>query len=216
MELLNFIFRLGVVFAIYGFIWMLIELGLTLLSGGRERQLGEFYIIKAVKYFFLVNVTFLICANGTFRDFNTTSQLVFGTIVLLMYFIGRLQNSQNRQLLFQVAANGVLRNRSKFNFKAEVGVIVFALTMFILFWLFPSYANNPVSLWFEDSILNIEDTPIFGFIFKVIGFFFLLGILFRMVNSFMYLLSGKAFEKKQQSSNNQRDKDDFDSWEEVE
>ncbi len=216
MELLNFIFRLGVVFAIYGFIWGLIELGLTLLSGGRERQLGEFYLIKAVKYFFLVNVTFLICANGTFRDLNATSQLVFGTTVLLMYFIGRLQNSQNRQLLFQVAANNVLRKRGKFSFKAEVGVIVFALVIFILFWMFPEYANNPVSLWFEDSILNIEDTPIFGFIFKVIGFFFLLGILFRMVNSFMYLLSEKAFEKKRPTENDRRDSDDFDSWEEVE
>lgn len=213
MELLNFIFRLGVVFAIYGFIWGLIELGLSLLSGGRQRQLVEFYIIKTVKYFFLVNVTFLICANGTFEDLNSQSQLVFGTIVLLMYFIGRLQNSQNRQVLFQVAANGILRNRSKFNFRAEVGVIVFALVIFLLFWKFPEYANNPLSKWFETSILEIEDTPIFGFIFKVIGFFFLISILMRMVNAFMFLISGRAFEKKKPEN---KDDSDFDSWEEVE
>lgn len=215
MELLEFIFRLGVVFAIFGFIWGLIELGFVLLSAGRQRQLIEIYAIKAVKYFFLVDVTFLVCANGEFNDFNATSQLIFGSIILLMYFIGKLQNGQKRQVMFQMMANGVLKNQSKFNIKAEIGVIVFALMAFILFWMYPTFASNPLSIWFEKSIMNIEDTPIFGFVFKVIGFFFLVGIIMKMVNSFLFLLSGQAFQQNNNTPNDDNRKD-FDSWEEVE
>ena len=62
MELINLIFRLGVVFAIFAFIWFFISLGLKLLTGGIGRKaLGEIYLIKGLQYFFLVNVTFLIC-----------------------------------------------------------------------------------------------------------------------------------------------------------
>lgn len=215
MELFQFIFRLGVVFAIFGFIWGLIDLMIMLISSGRKRQVGEIYIVKAVKYFFLVDVTFLICMNGEFTGFNSTSQLVFGTIVLLMYFIGKLQNGQNKQRMFQMATNGIMKSQGGFNIRFEIGIIIFALSVFVLFWFFPNYSENPLSLWFQDAIINIEDTPIFGFIFKLIGFFFLISIIFKMVNAFFFLISGQAFKQK---SNNDDDNNrkDFDSFEEVE
>jgi len=218
MELFQFIFRLGVVFAVFGFIWGIIELAITLLSVGRQRQIAEIYIIKAVKYFFLVDVTFLVCATESMKGFNSTSQLVFGAVVLLMYFIGKLQNGQNRQRMFQMIANGMPQNLTKFDMKAEISVIVFALIVFVLFWIFPAYASNPLSIWFQEAISNIIDTPIFGFIFKVIGFFFLLSIIFKMVNAFLFLLSGKAFQSKNEDDNDSNgiDNSNFDSWEEVE
>jgi hypothetical protein len=49
----------------------------------------------------------------------------------------------------------------------------------------------------------------------MIGFFFLVGIIMKMVNSFLFLLSGKAFQQNNNSSNDDNRKD-FDSWEEVE
>ena len=61
MNLLDFIFRLGVVFAIYGFLWGIFELGILMLSAGRKRTLSEIYFIKAIKYIFLADVTFLFC-----------------------------------------------------------------------------------------------------------------------------------------------------------
>lgn len=217
MELFQFIFRLGVVFAIFGFIWALIDLMIMLISSGRKRQVGEIYIIKAVKYFFLVDVTFLICMNGEFTGFNPTSQLVFGTIVLLMYFIGKLQNGQNKQRMFQMATNGIMKSQGGFNIRFEIGIIFFALSVFVLFWFFPNYAENPLSLWFQDAIINIEDTPIFGFIFKLIGFFFLISIIFKMVNAFFFLVSGQAFKQKQNNDDNDdNNRKDFDSFEEVE
>lgn len=214
MDLLNFIFRLGVVFAIFGFIWGLISLGIRILTMGRQKQTAEVYILKAVQYLLLVDVTFLICYDQSIKGLNYNSQLVFGTIVLLLYFVGKFQQRKNKQLLFSVYTNGMPNLEPTFNAKAEIAVILMAIAAFVLFWFQPEFAINPISVWFKDSILDIESTPIFGFIFKVIGFFFLLNIIMKVVNSILMLLSGKAFDKTDDSSNNNED-DHFDSFEEI-
>lgn len=213
MELLNFIFRLGVVFAIFGFIWGLINLGIRFLTIGRQRQVTEIYILKAVQYLLLVDVTFLICYNNEITGLDYTSQLVFGSIILCMYFIGKLQSGQNRQMMFKVYTNGMMQSDFGFNLKAEIAVITLAIATFVLFWFKPEFAVNPISSWFHDSILNIEDTPIFGFIFKIIGFFFLLNILLKVVNSLMMLLSGRAFDRP--NDNQPNDDNHFDDFEEI-
>lgn len=215
MELLNFIFRLGVVFAIFGFIWGLINIGIRLISIGRERQTVEVYILKAVQYLLLVDVTFLICYNQDIQGLDYNSQLIFGTVILLMYFLGKFQQRKKKQLLFNVYTNGISRNEHWFNPRAEIVVILIAISMFVLFWFKPEFAINPISLWFQESILEIEKTPIIGFIFKVIGFFFLINILSKVVNSFMMLLSGQAFAKRDDSNHDDTDNTNFDDFEEI-
>ncbi|HLU86409.1 MAG TPA: hypothetical protein VKZ44_01565 [Taishania sp.] len=216
MELLHFIFRLGVVFAIFGFIWGLINIGIKLLTIGRQRQTAEIYILKAVQYLLLVDVTFLICYDNVIPSLNYQSQLVFGAIVLAMYFIGKLQNRQNKQMIFKMYTNGMVQTDFGFNLKAEIGVILLALVAFSLFCYEPNWAFNPLSNWFKNSILDIESTPIFGFIFKVIGFFFLVNILMKVINSVMMLLTGQAFQKRNENDESSRnDENRFDDYEEI-
>jgi len=216
MELLNFIFRLGVVFAIFGFIWGLINIGIRLLTVGRQRQTTEVYILKAVQYLLLVDVTFLICYNSEFTKLDLNSQLVYGAIILVMYFVGKLQRGQSKQMMFKMYTNGMMQNEMGFNLKAEVAVIAMSVIAFTLFYFFPDYAINPLSLWFKDTILNIEDTPIFGFIFKVIGFFFLLNIIMKVISSVMLLVSGRGFQRNNRNDNdNSRNNDRFDDFEEI-
>jgi hypothetical protein len=58
-----------------------------------------------------------------------------------------------------------------------------------------------------------------GFIFKVIGFFFLLRILIKIFNGFTFLISGKPFVnvKSGYYAGRKKDKDDdsFDDFEEI-
>lgn len=219
MELLDFIFRLGVLFAIYGFIWGLIELGIALLSANRSRSIIEIYTIRALKYFFLVDVTFLFCieAEGAYQ--LITNRVVMAALLLLTYFIGKLQNNQNRQQLFRMVTINNQRPRGiqVFNLRAEMLIISLSLLVFSAFWFYPSYASNPISLWFHESIVNIEDTPIFGFLFQVVGFFFIVSLIFKMSGALGYILSGQAFrdlKKNDQSDKNKRT-DDFDDFTEV-
>lgn len=216
MNLLDFIFRLGVVFAIYGFLWGIFELGILMLSAGRKRALGEIYFIKAIKYVFLADVTFLFCIDSTNSSMFVMNQVIFSGIILLTYFIGKLQKSQNRSMFFKIAGANLPQRQTSFNLRAETFVIILALGVFVAFWFFPQYATNSISKWFHDSIINIEDTPVFGFIFKVIGFFFLVSLIFKMMSAFTFLLSGGKMVNQTRNKQDQNDQNDrFDDYEEL-
>jgi hypothetical protein len=104
----------------------------------------------------------------------------------------------------------------------EFGIVVLAMAAFgFLLWK-PEFAENAISSWFYKSIIDIESTPIFGFIFKIVGFFFTIGMLMRMVNALSMIFSGRAFGRNEddsdgrQNRNNERQDNHFDDYEEVE
>ncbi len=214
MDLLNLIFKLGVFFYIYGFLWFFIELGLTFLVGGRKRTRFETYLIKGIKYAFLVNVTFLFSVDLNKHQVNFYN-LIPSALVLITYFVGMLQQKQRRQVfmgqLGKSAAEGI-------TIKAEIILITLSGILFLGLVCYPQFAENTVALWFQRSILDIEATVIIGFIFKIIGFFFLLGMIFKMLNALNYLISGKPlFDIKSRFSKMDTKKDDthFDDFEEL-
>ncbi|MFM7682351.1 MAG: hypothetical protein ACKO7P_06355 [Bacteroidota bacterium] len=216
MELINLIFRLGVLFSIYGFLWFFIDLILKMLVGGRARTIVEVYLIKSIKYLFLVNVTFLFCLDINQQDV-TLKNLLPTAIILLMYFIGKFQQKQKQMRLMGSFGNDYLNEG--FNIRAEMVLITASILLFISFLYFPQYASNGVANWFRESIIDLETTVLIGFIFKVIGFFFLLGMMIKMVNAVIYILSGQPFIDIQTSINSGKEKrksDDFDDFEEVE
>ena len=214
MDLLNLIFRLGVLFAIYGFLWFFIELGLTF-RAGRPKTIVENYLIKSVKYLFLVNVTFLFCLDLNQNNVSFYNVMP-SAIVLVTYFIGKLQQQQHRiQLFGQI--NAQIPQTNDFNLKTEIILIVASIALFIGFLFFPQYASNNIANWFKSSILDIESTVIIGFIFKIIGFFFLLGMILKMINAINYIISGKPVVdiKTNFKSNSKKDEDKFDDFEEI-
>lgn len=214
MDLLNLIFRLGVLFAIYGFLWFFIELGLTFLRAGRQKTIGENYLIKSVKYLFLVNVTFLFCLDLNKNDVSFFNAMP-SAIVLLTYFIGKLQQQQRLQFFGQL--NTPISGPNDFNLKTEVILIVASIALFIGFLFFPQFASNNIANWFKSSILDIESTVIIGFIFKIIGFLFLLGMIMKMINAINYIISGKPVIdiKTNFNSKAKKGEDKFDDFEEI-
>lgn len=219
VELLDFIFRLGVVFAIYGFLWGIFEVIYRILTSRRKRNIGEVYLIRGIKYAFLADVTFLFCINGGDTSFNFLNQMIIAGIVLLTYFVGKLQNNQNRTRLFRMMGPGMQlpQQINFFNQRAEIIVIAIALLIFTGLNFGPQFASNPISLWFYKSIVDIEKTFFFGFIFKVIGFFFLLNLLSKFVAGITFLLNGGKPPKGPFDENNNQSSssDDFDDWEEI-
>lgn len=215
MYLLDFVFRLGVVFAIYGFLWGIINIGIYLLGQGRERSLTEIYLQKAIKYILLVAVTFLFCIKGDGAKFEIMNQLIFAGLILLTYFIGKLQKNQTLNMPFMFAGEKLNLRHNTFNLRSEILVITLSVVVFIGLLFFPDYAQNPVSNWFYESIINIENTPIFGLIFKVIGFFFLMSLLFKMMNAFLFLMSGGKVDPNQPLHRENKTDEHFDDYEEI-
>ena len=217
MELINLIFRLGVLFAIYGFLWFFIELGLKLLIGGRKRTLGEIYLIKTVKYLFLVNDTLLFCLEQLDEPGIQVNYLSLAPsfIILMVYFLGKLQQKEQRIQLMTNFTQGL--NDVPFHRNWEIGLLVVSALAFVGFVFFPQYSENGISRWFQRSILDIENTVLIGFIFKVIGFFFLTGLFVKMLNALNFIISGKPMVNVRTSMGTKKNPSDdsFDDFEEI-
>jgi hypothetical protein len=206
---------MGVLFAIYGFIWGIFEFILVIASMNKQKTLTEEYVIKGIKYVFLADVTFLFCLDLKEGEISYY-QLALAALVLTMYFVGKLQSSQQQAKMFGMMGNGLPMAFKNFNLNAEIGVIALSVFCFIGFIFFKDLSINPISDWFHDSIISIEKTPVIGFIFKVIGFFFLISMLFKMMNGIMYLLSGAPFVQASAGFQaNKKKEGDFDDYEEI-
>lgn len=81
----------------------------------------------------------------------------------------------------------------------------------------PDIASNNIATWFQTNIRDINKAFLFGFIFKIVGFFFLLNMLMKMINSINYVLSGKPLIdfKTFVKSEKRQSEDKFDDFEEL-
>jgi hypothetical protein len=216
MTLINLIFRLGVLLSIYGFLWFFIDSILKMLVGGRTRTIVEVYIIKSINYLFLVNVTFLFCLDNNQQDVSFHN-LLPTALILLIYFIGKFQQKQKQIKI--MGSIGKELFQETFDTRAEIILIAFSVLLFVSFLSFPEYASNGIANWFHESILDLESTVLIGFIFKIIGFFFLVGMLLKMINALLYILSGKPLidiNTSIRKGKNNRKTNDFDDYEEIE
>jgi hypothetical protein len=220
MEVIHLIFKIGVLLAIYGFIWFFINLLISLATGGRKKTVGEVYFSKGVKSIFLVNVLFLYGLDDGQNEIDLFNMIVSG-LVLLLYFIGQMQKNERQAEMMEKYSNllrGIGAN-TRFNKKAEIIVLSLSILFYASLFFLPDFAKNPIALWFYETVTGIEKTPLIGFIFKVIGFFFLLSTLIKIFNGINYLLSGKPLlnVKTGYYAGRKKDKDDdsFDDFEEV-
>ena len=213
MQIINLIFNLGVLFSIYSFIWFFINSLLKLISGGKKQTLGEIYFSKAIQYIFLANVTVLF---GIQNNGVNWSNSFFSGLILSMYFIGKLQKNERKNILFN-QFNGLMKKQNNsFERKYENIIIGLALCSYIAFLFFPFLGENPVSKWFFDEIISFQKMPILGFIFKVIGFFFLINILIKISNGILFLISGNLSNKNiHPNSDSSNKNDEFDDYEEI-
>ena len=97
MEILGLTFQLGVFFAIYGFIWFFIDLGIKIFSSGSVKSELSNYIIKGVKYLFLVNVIFLFSVSENNSTIDSKS-LIPIIVILFLCFVVKFQKNQNKNV----------------------------------------------------------------------------------------------------------------------
>ena len=216
MELISLLFRLGVLFAIYGFIWFFVDTFIRLITAGSQRNKIEYYLIKSAKYLFLVNVLVLFCLNKTKTEI-TFINIAPTLSIFCIYLIGRLQNDERKSMI-QLSFFGKERNKSgaksNFNRRNEIMLIIGALIAFVVLAFNADYAKNNIAEWFYRSIIDIEQTAIIGYIFKFIGVLFLISMIFKMIGAISYILNGGPIIDVKSRIKNKKD-DEFDDYEEV-
>ncbi len=190
-----------------------------MLRGGIPMSYPAGLAFKTVQYLLIADVAIIFCIN--IPNGNLATSITTG-LILLMYFIGKVQNMQLKAMMSIQIQGNRLTEGPKPQMGFEFGIVVLAMAVFSFLLWKPEFAENPISNWFYKSIIDIENTPIFGFIFKIVGFFFTIGMLIRMVNALSMIFSGRAFGRNEDDNNDSRHRNNnrrdnhFDDYEEVE
>lgn len=216
MELFNFIFRMGVLFAVYRFVWWLFDFLISFMGFEKKRSLWEHYIVMAANYMILADVSYLFCLDLK-NKLLTNQQIITGGLILFTYYLGRLQRAQSNLVLIQFVGKN-LSEKKPFHLRSEIIIMLLGLLTFTVCIFFSPLAFNPISEWFLSTIKIIEKLPILGFFFKLIGFFFLVSVLMKFLNGLIMLLTGQLFLKINSSvrySTDKKNDEEFEEYEEM-
>ena len=195
-EALGFIFNLGIVFSIFGFIWGVLQFIFKRLFGaGSKSSEVTTYVLRITKYFFLVSVA----ASSVWFNYEkhvlveqepNQFYMVLSTIVLALYLIGKLQK---RSMMAQLGNNPMLQNLfTKIDPKIERFLLLGSLLYFIACLLQPQMVTNGVIIWFREVIYSIQNAFLIGWIFYIAAFVFLITIFMRAINMIQNILAGKS------------------------
>lgn len=221
MKILEFIFHFGVIIAIFTFLWWFVGLLLSMVFAPFGINPGRvYYAQKILKYYFLVTVAYRFADDSRFGLESTDYKAyLISSLILLAYLIGKTEAKNNRVKFY--AQLGNLQNSinvTPFDRTKELLLIGFATLVYAYFVFAPSGAHNILTNWLVDSIVSITETPIFGWIFYILGFFFLMMVILRFVNGFFALFGltrpSKEGENNDHFIDNSKD-DNFDDYEEV-
>jgi hypothetical protein len=158
VEFISLIFRLGVILAIFSFIWGILKFGFVLLRGGVPMSYPLGLAFKTLQYLLIADVAILFCTDNP--NGNLSTSITTG-LILLMYFIGKVQNMQFKAMMSIQIQGRSLTEGPKPKMGMEFGIVALAMAVFgFLLWK-PEFAANAISNWFYKSIIDIESTPIF-------------------------------------------------------
>lgn len=192
MEILKFIFLLGINFSIFGFIWGLIMIVLRVIRPQAQQAQAEVYVLRIVKYFLLVSVTAnYILTYQADGGGSQVTQIVVGTITLALYLLGKLQN---RSMISQVAKSAMFGRfyAPPLDIKVERFLLLGSVVYFVACLLLPWMVDNGLIVSFTDAVISIYEAAIIGWIFRIIAFFFLITIILRAANVIGRLLNGQS------------------------
>jgi len=147
---------------------------LYLIAGGQRKGKVEEHVLKAINYYLLVSLTLLEYSN----QHDLTTEFSFASIgfsLLFLYLMGKLEQ---RKVVVQINKQ-FQRFSSQINPKVERLFIIAALVFFIVGIFLPQLTENPVNLWFYDTIKSIYETPLIGWIIKIVGLFFTINMIIR-------------------------------------
>ena len=214
LEILKFIFYLGIIYAIFGLLWGIINF---LYKSVREKPSKlEMILLRVLGYYFLASLTVIY----VFDPFNLTNPnsgsfafMSLGGIVLYFYLISKMNKRKN---IITPFSNQKAQNVSEYDIKIEAILIGVTLLFYIVALLYPEIGNHALNDWFYMKIQLIYDTFILNFIFGLIGIAFLIQILVQGMNSSgmaINLLTGK--KTKTWSAQNSQVNNEYDDYEIV-
>lgn len=150
---------------------------------------AETLILQAGGYYFLASLTAVNVLNPfaeSEKEPLSYAYMILGGIVLYFYLMSKLKKS--KRMISSFGGNNQAPDKPK-NMKIEWPLIIATLLLYISSLVYPQIVTHKVNEWFYVNIADIYDTILLKFIFGIIGFFFLIQILFQGFNTTMKMLN---------------------------
>ncbi|MBM3165198.1 MAG: hypothetical protein FJZ80_07040 [Bacteroidetes bacterium] len=184
MKTLQLLFQLGILFSAFAFLWFWIQLLLVLVIPQSIRFQMR-YFLQLLHSLFLGSLVlkFLQMENPPL-GFN--SILALG---MLTYFLYLIRNIRSRNAMMRVEIYATFYEKLKTKNEWEWTLALISLGVTLLWVLYPTALDSTTNLWFYEKTKYLTDIPVLGWIFKIFGFFFVLGTLIRFLSAVLWLIS---------------------------
>lgn len=209
MDMLLYIYMLGVVYIVFSILWFFISSLPKFLSGAFVSNSFSNYIFKSLQYYTLsaltaVQTSYYINNNPGLSN-QTPFYIALGGIVLFLYLAGKTDKAI---MSVQIQSNkGKIRLGGAL--KYEPHIIGISIIAYLLSFNIPVIADNPVITNLHLGILNFYDTFFIHFIISIIAFFFLFSMFSRgftavgrLVEFINHLITGKPLTKRKDKKKN--------------
>ena len=203
MNAFTLIFKLGVLFSAFAFLWFWIKLLIyALLPSTFVNQVRYFLQLMHSLFLGVLVLKFVVKEQGSLRfDFL----MIISLVTFFLYLLRNIRSSQNPvQVRFYNNLYPSIKMRNDWEW------VVACITLIItIFWIFfPIALESRITNWFYTQTNSLIEVPVLGWIFKIAGFFFLLGTLLRFIIAIRWMLFGGAPEPS-------KDENKFDDFEEI-
>lgn len=202
MKIFLFLFFLSVSTIVFEFLWTVLKFLFNFLTAPVQSPLKS-KGLRIAKYaiYSLVILEYSSIIESTYHiqpHFASVLTLLFMTL----YLFSRFQNRSSYAQMKVMANQFVKGFDNAFDVKFEKYLIFGALiTVGIGKFLLGNF-EMAISHWFTIAIINLYTTPIFGFIFKVVGMFSLFNAISTGSKIIGQLISGQSFDKATTSERN--------------
>ncbi len=195
MNIWQFIFYLGVINIIFGFVWKWVLVFPAALLFGLLRFDDGMKLVKTFGTYLLVSLTVLFTLTAVGSNPNSFRLIFYpfmGICVLFMCF-GVHAYEQRIQAQMTMDRQDI-ENNSDFDGILMIGAIVFYLIALFV----PKVATNPIVEWMFRTIQRIYDLPVIGWLIGMGGALWLCGMVLYSVATIGVVVAGIAgkFRKK--------------------
>ena len=123
----------------------------------------------------------------------------------MLYLLGKFQK-QEEQIQF-LAGFQMPLSKKPYVRNLEILLLVLSAGLFTGLYFYPNLTEIGLLQWFESNIRSLEKAFLLGFIFQVLGLFFVLNVFFRLFKAFL--------PKAPKQGPDQDQNDEYTAYEEV-
>lgn len=177
MDLVRFVFTLGVIYITFDGLWNLFLWLVKQLFGLDKQEGWVYYLSKGISLYLLVTLTAITTLQYEVLANSQLSHFLYPAIGLIVLYFYLTAAMQRRKMKATISMDTQTLKRQRYD-----GLFLFAgLILYSLSLFFEQLSDTDLTNWFFSTISQIYDVFIFRLVIGLLAFFFLINILIKSI-----------------------------------